>query len=487
MRMAPPCLGILAAALLSGAAQADTWYTITAADGTHIGYACEETMQGEGGLETVQTQEIDVAERPELNKDLVNTVGTASQLISRTVTKEDSSGRPLLIVSTSRNGRDWSRTEAVIGSDSAAITRSTSAETRKMRVALPADVRFDNGDGLLASWNPAATPRLEFENFNVDAMTIDRVTIEAAPRETALGAEGKIAALRKRYDGTELRSIARIVVGPDGHVVEAVQPLFGSSIHIAASDRATAMAPHPYYRVLPTVMTKSPFVIGPAAMRGHIRYRFAFKDGIAFQVPQTGEQRVRAEPGFVTLDVCDDCGPGLATDRATLDDALKPTAWLQSDAPQIKALVEHIARMKASDSEKMEMLRVKAKPYLGRVDFAGHYSALETMARRAGDCTEASVLLAAFGRAAGIPTRVVNGLVYSRESYHGVSNVFMPHSWTLAFADGKWRSFDLALDKFDSTHIALTVGDGDERSLLAAGQLAGLLEWKNMAEVRTAP
>jgi hypothetical protein len=134
----------------------------------------------------------------------------------------------------------------------------------------------------------------------------------------------------------------------------------------------------------------------------------------------------------------------------------------------------------------MEMLLHEARPYLGTVDFTGHFSALETMSRRSGDCTEAAVLLAALGRAAGIPTRVANGLVYSRESYHGVSNAWMPHSWTLAWVDGHWRSFDLALDKFDSTHIALTIGNGDERSLLTASQLAGLLRWDSMAEIRTA-
>jgi hypothetical protein len=97
------------------------------------------------------------------------------------------------------------------------------------------------------------------------------------------------------------------------------------------------------------------------------------------------------------------------------------------------------------------------------------------------------VLLAALGRSAGIPTKVASGLVYSRESYHGVANAFMPHSWTLAYVDGRWRSFDLALDVFDSTHIALTVGDGDSRSILAAGQLASLLDWKEMSEIRPRP
>ena len=133
----------------------------------------------------------------------------------------------------------------------------------------------------------------------------------------------------------------------------------------------------------------------------------------------------------------------------------------------------------------MELLADKARPHLGNIDFAGHFSALETLDRHAGDCTEAAVLLAALGRAAGIPTKVASGLVYSRQRYHGVANVFMPHSWTLAYVEGRWRSFDLALGAFDSTHIALTVGDGDSRSILAAGQLASLLEWKEMTEVRT--
>ncbi len=169
----------------------------------------------------------------------------------------------------------------------------------------------------------------------------------------------------------------------------------------------------------------------------------------------------------MTIDVCDTCGPGLPVDAAYLEDARKPTAWLQSDSPKIRAIVASILAMKVSDARKMELLRQTAKPYLGRVDFTGHYSALETLSRHAADCTEAAVLLAAFGRAAGIPTRVADGLVYSRESYHGVSYAWMPHSWTLAFVVGAWRSFDVALDVFDaSTHIA--AGRGRWRRALVA-------------------
>jgi transglutaminase-like putative cysteine protease len=146
-----------------------------------------------------------------------------------------------------------------------------------------------------------------------------------------------------------------------------------------------------------------------------------------------------------------------------------------------------VAKLAVPDAQKMEILMKRAEPYIRKVDFTGHYSALETLDRRAADCTDAAVLLAALGRAAGIPTRVVNGVDYSGPPYHGYPHVFLPHSWTVAWVGGKWRSYDLALDDFDSTHIALTVGDGDQASVLAADQLAALLRWDGMTEVRTPP
>jgi hypothetical protein len=482
-----------AAAALAGVALAAepagdvTWYAIVTANGTPIGHASEETVAGSDGRETVQSQEVDVGERVGPPTQYIGRSDGSTHLSSRTVVKEDKAGHTVSIATTTEIGRTWQRIDARIDGDKARITRETTAEKRMVEIALPQGLRFDNGDGLIKSWNPAVTQRLEFRNFNADAMAVDRVVVEAATG-TKPDAEGRFQAVRRRYEGDELRAISRLTIDRQGRIVEAAQPMFNTSVVIKMTDRETALAPHGIYHVLPNVMIKSPFRISQPATEGHIRYRFGFRDGFTFALPQTGEQRVTAEAdGDVTVDICEGCGPGLATDAATLADALKPTAWLQSDHPRLREIADPIAKLPVSDSEKMEKLLGKARPYLGTIDFTGHYSALETLSRRSGDCTEASVLLAALGRAAGIPTRVVNGLVYSRESYHGVANAFMPHSWTLAYADGKWRSFDLALDKFDATHIALTVGDGDERSLIAAGQLGGLLRWDGMAEVRPAP
>ncbi|HYW15912.1 MAG TPA: transglutaminase-like domain-containing protein [Allosphingosinicella sp.] len=452
----------------------ETWYRIVAADGAAIGHARSEARRGPAGVESISEQQI-----------LVDNGEANIRTSERKVVRDDRSGRPVSISEYSTTGRSWSRIEARIGRDKAEITRSTSTDRRSAVVALAPGVRFDSGLGLMRGWDRAAVPRLEFDNLNVAAMMVERVVIEPGPG--APGPDGSFSAVRRRYEGGELRAVGRLTLGPDGRVRSMTQPMMGTSVTLSVSDRETALKPHSPYRLLQSAMVKSPFRISPEAMRGRIRYRFAYRDGLAFPFPVTSEQRASASAEGVLVDICADCGPGLATDKAALDEALRPTAWLQSDHPRLRAIARPIARMATNDSRKMSLLAAKARPYLATIDFAGHFSALETLDRRAGDCTEAAVLLAALGRSAGIPTRVASGLVYSRERYHGVTNSFMPHSWTLAYVDGSWRSFDLALDTFDSTHIALTLGDGDSRSILAAGQLASLLEWKEMSEVRPRP
>jgi len=281
--------------------------------------------------------------------------------------------------------------------------------------------------------------------------------------------------------------VARLLLDRERQIVAVTQPMFGTHITTRLTDRATAMRGHRPYQVMQNAMVRAPYRVPDESVFGHLRFRFSFREGVQFPLPQTGEQRVRAEGDQVVVDICPTCGPGLATDPASLADARRPTAWMQSDHPRLIAIAAPVARMQVTETRKMEMLLSRALPLIPRVDYAGHFSALEAIQRRAGDCTESAVLLAALGRAAGIPTRVVSGLTYSRVPILGTSNSFMPHSWVVAYVDGRWKSFDLALERFDSSHIALTVGDGDPRSIMAATQLASLLGWEAMMEVRPRP
>ncbi|HWD29397.1 MAG TPA: transglutaminase-like domain-containing protein [Rhizomicrobium sp.] len=482
-------LGVAAAAISAVAAGAPAgetqWYRIVTGKGQAIGEASEETAATPAGRVVTDRQEIDIEQDgdPSPLAPWVNT-RAIQRLRQEIVRSEDAGGHVVMLRASSSTGDDWLRDEATIANGAAAVTHTTKAETRTATIPLPDGVRFDDGDGLLAAWDTSAP--LDFPDFDIGAMAVERVTVEAlGPPDTA----GQTLALRKRYAGGSLVAIARLTLDRTRRIVAIAQPVFGASnITMVASDEAAARASHAAYRSLPSVMMKSPYLIATSAREGHIRYRFGFRNGMRFEIPQTGEQRAAAAAdGDAIVDICEGCGPGMPNDPATLADALKPTAWLQSDAPEIVDIVAPVVRENLSETARMARLAKKARPYLGRLDFIGHYSALETLHRHAGDCTEAAVLLAAFGRAAGIPTRVVNGLVYSREEYHGIANTWMPHSWVLAYVDGRWKSFDAALDVFDSTHIALTIGDGDARSVSAGSVLAGLLTWDGMAEVRARP
>lgn len=475
---------MLAAMLPAAAGEGDstTWYRIATVSGTPIGYASEQVVVRADGRDVVYVQHVDV-DQPGGDQS------PAAELFSvrhpvhmfwRTTLKLDGAGRVFALATFTENGPNWSRDEIRIEAGNAVVVHRTRDGTTNSTIALPPDVRFDGGDGLLAAWNPQATPRLAFDDFNAGALAVDHVTIEAA-------ANGPLVALRKRYAGGVLVSISRLTLDDSHRIVSAAQAMFGADVETRVTDRQSALAPHPPYQPLPDSMTKSPYCMSDDAIRGHIRYRFSFRDGIEFPLPETGEQRVTVAAGAATVDICEGCGPGLASDARALAEARRPTVWLESDAPAIVAIAAAANAPGLSDTKKMEILTRKTAAYLPRVDFIGHYTALQALKRGAGDCTESAALLAALGRAAGIATRVVNGLVYSRERYHGVSNVFLPHSWVLAYVDGHWKSFDAALAEFDSTHIAITISDGDERTASAAHQLAGLLVWDQMQEVRARP
>ena len=85
---------------------------------------------------------------------------------------------------------------------------------------------------------------------------------------------------------------------------------------------------------------------------------------------------------------------------------------------------------------------------------------------REGDCTEHAVLLAALGRAMGIPTRIATGLVFL-ENFENRPNVMGFHMWTEFHLRGQWISFDAALKKLGNhaDRITLSVSSLKENEI----------------------
>jgi transglutaminase-like putative cysteine protease len=102
------------------------------------------------------------------------------------------------------------------------------------------------------------------------------------------------------------------------------------------------------------------------------------------------------------------------------------------------------------------------------------WTAQDVLATREAECQGHAILYAAFARALGIPTRVVNGLVYS-EDFDG----FLYHAWAESFVAGAWLAVDptFAQVPADATHLKLVEGE-------TLDELAPLTDWIGRLKIR---
>jgi hypothetical protein len=102
------------------------------------------------------------------------------------------------------------------------------------------------------------------------------------------------------------------------------------------------------------------------------------------------------------------------------------------------------------------------------------WSALDVLEKREAECQGHTYLYAAFARALGIPTRVVNGITYS-EDYQG----FLYHTWAESLVEGRWSAVDPTFGTFpaDATHVKLVEGE-------TLAELAPLVDWVGQLKLR---
>lgn len=122
------------------------------------------------------------------------------------------------------------------------------------------------------------------------------------------------------------------------------------------------------------------------------------------------------------------------TDR-NFAEYLKSNSYLQSDDEELRRIA---ARVVGSERNAWKSAQ-KAARWVHRSVREKHLrtvfaTAKEVLQRREGDCTEHAVLLAAICRAAGIPSRVIAGLVFH-------NGAFVGHMWTEVYV-GTWAPID---------------------------------------------
>ena len=469
----PLTLLLLAApvAAQEGSASDDIWFRIEDAKGQLIGFQ-RESRRAAADLVRIE-RERRVAFR------IVGQPPTEQWV--REMREEDPSGRvrSLTIESIINGRRSFSR--LTLAGQTLLIEQGRGTRTASRQVPASGLLRFGDSEALLGLGE--AGPGANYLEIEAGSLVPTTTRLQAYAADPAVSGQ-KPALVAARENGPML--IWLVERDGEGQIVRAEQPLLGGGHIFVRSERPIQPAELSRWRSTHGQAIEAPYAIPAAALRGKLRYTFGLRAALPLALPQTPDQQVRPGPGpgQVRLDICDGCGPGLSTAPADLARWRLPTPWLQADAPELVNAAGQARKPDRSESQVMEHLRRLVAKRINVVDAFGHVSAREAWRSRNGDCTEHAALLAALARAAGIPARVASGMAYGADGYFGVEDGFQAHSWVLAYVDGRWQSFDSALERLDAGHVALTIGDGDPGPISAASRISGLLEWQAMSEVK---
>ncbi|MEA3193914.1 MAG: hypothetical protein QOD26_2247 [Betaproteobacteria bacterium] len=134
---------------------------------------------------------------------------------------------------------------------------------------------------------------------------------------------------------------------------------------------------------------------------------------------------------------------------------LKATLAAPSNLGEIRDLAAKISPG-GSEAEKIDRILSWMDDNIAK-EAIDSFTAVDVLRERRAECQGHAYLFAALARAAGIPTRVVNGLVYSAE--HGG---FLYHTWNEAWiAERGWRPVDATFGQphADATHLKLIEGE----------------------------
>ena len=453
------------------AAQSNTRWFVVSVDGKKIGY---QRQVIEASADRVrQTDTLDI---------VIDRGGEKASLYTETMTEETTSGRPLSFAVRYRASSQETLTQGTVLADrTIQIIETVNGVVRPMRtLKLAADALFPAAqvNKLRASGLKPGTT-ISFVAFDPSVMlsfTVQTKVLSNAQSDTFEGSKSLMKVEQIMYlPNTEVPSSA--LVDADFNLYTVDTAIGGLNMRLAASTRAVALAPNESSNFFLEQFARAPRALSEVERNGTLRFRMRLKTKTATLAPETDEQKVSMSSNGFDVVVCEQCGTAAASEKspASLALARKPTAWLQSDDADIIQAALQQTKGKTGAQAQMDALEVFVATHISDSNLTTAYaSAKEAFVAKSGDCTEHALLLAAMGRAIGIPTRVVGGLAYA-PNYLGQANIFVPHAWTQAFIGDRWRSFDAALGGFDSGHIALAITDGDPSSAFVGATLLGNL------------
>jgi transglutaminase/protease-like cytokinesis protein 3 len=247
-------------------------------------------------------------------------------------------------------------------------------------------------------------------------------------------------------------------VDSSGQVLKSVSEVMGGLVtYRTTKEAALAEGKAKLDQIMASIIKVTHRITDPEKRR-NISYQVKVKgDDVAALVPNDRRQTIRPgrDSSMATLEVRT-AGPndGAAGPEQVDSEFLQPNAMVTSEDPKVIELANRAAGREADPWQRAVKIEKWVAQNLKEKNFKTGFAPASEVARNlTGDCTEHGVLTAAMCRAAGIPARVVVGLVYA-DHLGG----FGYHLWNEVYVNRRWVALDASFDEtdVDAVHIKLS-------------------------------
>jgi transglutaminase-like putative cysteine protease len=298
---------------------------------------------------------------------------------------------------------------------------------------------------------PALEPGDQYRLAVFDPMTLS--VQDARLRyiaEEEIKSRGETVKARKvEVDVNGMRSLAW--VGDAGDVLRMETPLGLTLARISPEDAFSSETGDADLLSLAAIQPA-----GARPFRGARRMRFRLAGQEAHTIPEDASQRQVDGAIWEVEPVAP--GHALAGQDAPAEADLAADPFVQADHPRIVETATQIVGDADAPWDRARAVNAWVHETLAKEPVASIPSALEVLRTRAGDCNEHTVLFTALARAAGIPTRIALGIVWSEEY-----EAFYYHAWPEVFVENwVWMDPTFGQEIADATHIKLLTGSVDQ-------------------------
>jgi hypothetical protein len=334
------------------------------------------------------------------------------------------------------------------------VTITTRAGTERQRIALDNGVFPASVINLYPVLNGLAPGlRYEFPVYDGESQRLARVTQEITGYETSDLFTGPAYKLRTRLHGNEVttwintRGEPVLEISMGGIFIAGLESgdWAERSLALAALNKNSSLLDFSKVAGDRPISAPRQTKLLEIALRG--------LDG--YPLPAEPPRQICRVDGAETVCVIRSGAGPVPAGNGTPDAYLKPSIPIPAGHPALARLARKIAGTAADPIGQIQSLLRWMQDNLKR-EAVDVFTALDVLEQKKAECQGHSYLYAGLARSLGIPTRLANGLVYSRE--HGG---FLYHAWAESWVDGGWIAVDPTFGQLeaDATHIKIIEGE----------------------------